>query len=62
MSLHVEARHGEKQRDGTWLEDDTIIFSPSGGANGPLMRALKAPNGVGSRRSPVRFGELIFVE
>jgi hypothetical protein len=49
-------------RGGTWLEDDTIIFSPSGGANGPLMRALKAPNGVGSRRSPVRFGELIFVE
>jgi len=37
-------------RGGTWLDDDTIIFSPSGGANGALLRV---PAGGGT---PTPFG------
>ena len=39
-------------RGGTWLDDDTIIFSPSGGSNGPLLRV---PAGGGT---PTPFGTL----
>ncbi len=39
-------------RGGTWLADDTIIFSPSGGANGPLVR-VSASGGT-----PTPFGTL----
>jgi serine/threonine protein kinase/Tol biopolymer transport system component len=39
-------------RGGTWLDDDTIIFSPSGGANAPLRR-VRASGGT-----PTPFGTL----